>query len=983
MASVIAGIYEIQEQIGAGGGGIVYRGRHQRLDKQIVLKADKRTLDTKPETLRREVDMLKGLSHTYIPQVYDFVQENGVVYTVMDFIDGESLDHLLNRGQALSQPQVIRWACQLLEALVYLHGRPPHGILHGDIKPANIMLRPNGDICLIDYNIALALGEDGAVRAGFSRGYASPEHYGIEYISGRRQAAWRTSKEPPKSESDKNSWQTTEIEKTVRESEFGQTEETVKEEEGSESRSARSGLSGTGSTTGSGKTVLLDVRSDIYSLGATLYHLISGRRPAQDAPEVEPLGPEVCSPAVSRIIEKAMSPDPETRYQTAAEMLTAFRRLHRDDIRVRRHRRREAVTAAVLSVMFLCGGAGTFVGMRQLEQTQEALALAEYSANDLAEGNRSGAVRQALKGIPTEQSLFNAPVTAQAQKALTDALGVYNLSDGFTSLDTVELPAAPFTVAISPGGARFAVVYQQEAAVFDTESQERIAVLPAENSALADVVFVDEKTVLYAGEQGVTAYDLERQKVLWSGDQATTLSVSGDKKVAAAVNRDAGYAVVYSVADGEKIAQCSFEGHEMAVAANDIFANPGNRIFALNGDGSLLAVSFSKGELWLFDVSNPEQNMIIYDETDYRHFEGGFCGDYFAFAANKGDESLFGLVDAVEGVYVGAMDSRDNFLLKADETGIYLANQNVLVQFDPDTLEETELAYTSDKNITGFFIGDSCVMTATDDNGFSFYNEGAALLSSEICQEPCDFIAMAGEYALAANRSQPSVRLMKLESHEEAQIWSYDARYVHDEARVSGDGNTAMLFNYEDFRVYDREGNVVAQTELPESEYIYDQQFRKSEDGSWLEVIWYDGTVRCYSAGDGSLISETRGEPPSEDLYEEFFTDEYRITSPLHGTPQVYDRESGREVGELESDSYLTYVTQVGEYIVTEYTSAAGERYGLLLNGRLETLAYLPGLCDISDGELVFDYGTGSLRQCRLYSLRELVELGEMYLQTY
>ncbi len=175
MASVIADIYEIQEEIGAGGGGIVYRGRHQRLDKQIVLKADKRTLDTKAETLRREVDMLKGLSHTYIPQVYDFVQENGVVYTVMDFIDGESLDHVLKRGQALSQPQVIRWACQLLEALVYLHGRPPHGILHGDIKPANIMLRPNGDICLIDYNIALALGEDGAVRAGFSRGYASPE----------------------------------------------------------------------------------------------------------------------------------------------------------------------------------------------------------------------------------------------------------------------------------------------------------------------------------------------------------------------------------------------------------------------------------------------------------------------------------------------------------------------------------------------------------------------------------------------------------------------------------------------------------------------------------------------------------------------------------------------------------------------------------------------------------------------------------------
>ncbi|MDE7045491.1 MAG: protein kinase, partial [Acetatifactor sp.] len=189
MSQIIAGMYEIDRQIGAGGGGVVYLGHHLRLDKQVVLKADKRRLSTATEALRREVDMLKGLSHTYIPQVYDFVQEDGVVYTVMDYIDGESLDKMLGRGQLPTQPQVVKWACQLLEALSYLHGMPPHGILHGDIKPANIMLRMNGNICLIDYNIALALGEDGAVKVGFSRGYASPEHYGADYISANRTAA--------------------------------------------------------------------------------------------------------------------------------------------------------------------------------------------------------------------------------------------------------------------------------------------------------------------------------------------------------------------------------------------------------------------------------------------------------------------------------------------------------------------------------------------------------------------------------------------------------------------------------------------------------------------------------------------------------------------------------------------------------------------------------------------------------------------------
>ena len=146
-------------------------------------------------------------------------------------------------------------------------------------------------------------------------------------------------------------------------------------------------------------------------------------------------------------------------------------------------------------------------------------------------------------------------------------------------------------------------------------------------------------------------------------------------------------------------------------------------------------------------------------------------------------------------------------------------------------------------------------------------------------------------------------------------------------------------------------------------------------------MIWYDGTVRCYSDQDGSLRSEEKKDPPSEDLYEEFYTDQYRIASALHGAPEVYDRKSGRKMGTLEEDSYLTYVTQTGEYVITEYVSAAGERYGLLLDKDLQTLAYLPNLCDIQGDMLVFDYGSGNLRQCRLYSLQELVALGETYLQ--
>ncbi len=971
MSSVIAGIYEIQDQIGAGGGGIVYMGRHMRLDKKIVLKADKRKLGTKPEVLRREVDMLKDLSHTYIPQVYDFVQEDGVVYTVMDFIDGESLDRILKRGEVPSQPQVIHWACQILEALVYLHGQPPYGILHGDIKPANIMLKPNGDICLIDYNIALALGENGAVKTGFSRGYASPEHYGIEYADKGRRISTAT----------KNLTNTKDDVTEV----AGGDDVTESADSLSQASSGKNtGVTGnTGSTgsTGSGGGVLLDVRSDIYSLGATLYHLVSGKRPAQDALQVEPLGPEVCSPQVSQILQKAMASNPDMRYQTAAQMLTAFRDLHKNDNRVRRRKKREAIWTAALSVLFLCGGASTFVGMKRMEQTQEALTLAEYSANSLADGDVSTAISQALKAIPTRESILEAPPTAQAQKALTDALGVYDLSDGFKSLDSLVIPSAPFTACLSPDGSKAAAVYQWEVAVFDTGTGAKLASLPSLNSALSDAVFADNSRLVYAGDQGVTAYDLDKQAVLWTGEEATTLSLSADKTTVAAVNRDADYGVIYQMEDGKEKVRCSFEGHHMEVAANDIFANPGNRIFALNGDGTLLAVSFYEGELLIFDLTNPDNNLIVYEESEYQDFGGGFSGDYFAFVANKSDESTFGLVDAKEGAYVGAMDSRDKFLIEAGEEGIFLASQNVLVRFDPDTLEETELAFTNDKNIIGFSVGDSHVIVATDDNGFSFFDQAANLMSSEICQEPCDFTDIAGEYGLTANRSEPSVRLMKLESHSDAEIMSYDPRYLHDEARISQDQKTVMLFDYKGFSIYDREGNNLVQTELPDPETVYDQQFRKEEDCSFLEVIWYDGTVRRYSASDGSLLSETEGEPPEKDLYEEFFTKYYKIGSPLHGTPEVYDLKTGKKVAELEKDSYLTYVTQLGDYVVTEYISAAGQRYGLLLNERLETLAYLPDLCDIAGDQLVFDYGSGNLRQCRLYSLQELISLGETYLQ--
>ena len=176
--------------------------------------------------------------------------------------------------------------------------------------------------------------------------------------------------------------------------------------------------------------------------------------------------------------------------------------------------------------------------------------------------------------------------------------------------------------------------------VFQMEDGQEIVRLPVQNSALSDVVFVSETQIVYAGEQGVTAYDLEEKRVLWTGEVATTLTISGDRRIVAAINRDEDDVMIYQVSDGKKVMERSLDGMHLSVAVNDTFADPENDIFALNEDGSILAISFSNGGIRLLVLENPWDDIIILEESDYVHFEGGFCGKYFAFAANKDRKSV-------------------------------------------------------------------------------------------------------------------------------------------------------------------------------------------------------------------------------------------------------------------------------------------------------------------------------------------------------
>lgn len=940
MSEIIASTFEVINKIGSGGGGVVYLANHLRLNKQVVLKADRRKISTPPELLRREVDVLKDLSHPYIPQVYDFFAEGEVVYTVMDYVDGESLDRPLKRGERFSQPQVIQWAIQLLQALEYLHspthGTPPRGYVHSDVKPANLMRRANGDICLIDFNISLALGEDSVI--GASAGYASPEHYGLDY------------------------------------SFSGDTATMKQETQTMDNRTA------TMTMPGIRRKIRPDVRSDIYSTGATLYHLLSGRRPAKDALEVAPLSEMEVSPQIARMIAKAMAPNPQDRYQTASEMLWDLEHLRENDIRTIRHKRCVKTTAAALAVTFLLGGLLTFTGLKQMERAQaagkaaaemaeQALSAVSGSESAYRNGDIPGAIRLAMDALTLESSPYEAP----AQKALTDALGVYDLSDGFRPARTLPLPSAPLKAVLSPEGSRAAAMVSGKLLVFDTASGEKLAELPAEASALSEAVFAGEDRILYAGEGALRAYDLAAGRELWSGKAATGIALSADGSTAAAVYKDENMAAVYDAATGEVRQAVTFGERRQSVIANDVFADPEDGLFALSGTGRWLAVSFSDGSLEIFDLQDSAGDLSIFDAAEYTHFEGGFYGPYLAFSAAGPEESVFAVIDAEAQVQTGGFASANPFRVQADEDGILVATENILVRLDPETGEQEELAYT-EGDITGFAHHGGYTLTALSDS-FGFYDEAAALVEQR--DGLCDFTAIAGETALTADRNTPCLRVLQMERHPEAQLFAYDRAYVHDEARVSREGNV-LLYRYDGFRLYDPDGGLLREETLPDPEQVYDQQFRREAGGEYLEVVYNNGTSLCYSAADGRLQEERTGTPPDGSLDEEFITDRLRITAPLHGTPKAYDLESGELVRTLEEDDYLAYAAQVDGGIMTEYITAQGERYGLLLNEDCETLARLPGLCDVTeDGTLVFDDNRGNLRESRIYSLQELMAFAE------
>lgn len=296
MQKYIANTYEVIAQIGMGNSGIVYKARHRNLDKFVVLKKIKANAINIADN-RAEADVLKNLKHAYLPQVMDFVEDNGDIYTVMELISGNSFKQYLDAGTAFPEKSEIIWMKQVAATLCYLHNQKSP-IIHSDLKPGNIMLTNSGNVCLIDFNISFSLGGNGFVN-GYTKNYASPEQI----------RAWKYNQTQPNPSLRKK----------------------------------------------------IDKRSDIYSMGATFYHIVTGSKPMPDdngyVQDIREKKPEI-NQLFGAVIMKCLEPDLKKRYQRAEDVLYDLQTMAQTSKEYRSLLRKQKIISGVLA-----GGMILFAGL--------------------------------------------------------------------------------------------------------------------------------------------------------------------------------------------------------------------------------------------------------------------------------------------------------------------------------------------------------------------------------------------------------------------------------------------------------------------------------------------------------------------------------------------------------------------------------------------------------------------------------------------
>ena len=306
----------VEEQIGVGGMGAVYRAVDRKFGTDVAIKETFYNDRELAEAFEREARLLNGLHHPLFPHVSDHFTEGTGHFLVMEYIEGDDLSTLLKRGERFPFDTVVKWTLDLLDGLDYLHSQDPP-IIHRDVKPSNLKLTPRGNLVLLDFGMAKETsGNTKGMRSvfGYSRRYSPLEQ-----------------------------------------------------------------IEGTGT----------DVRSDVFSLGATLYHLLTGSPPVdvlarasaivagkpdplQPATEIDPAVPD----AFAALVHSAIALDPDKRFVTARAMWNAVEEATKMPIAA------EALSPATFGSQVAAEGFPALKSFENDAETNEAAASLNFEEND-------------------------------------------------------------------------------------------------------------------------------------------------------------------------------------------------------------------------------------------------------------------------------------------------------------------------------------------------------------------------------------------------------------------------------------------------------------------------------------------------------------------------------------------------------------------------------------------------------------------------